>query len=303
MQQGPHNFGHGYGPQTAQQSHQQGYGYPYPHGAQPPAKKSLGVGMIALIVGGCLFGGCMLLGAVASTTSARANAPAKAGAQVDPAEQAAKLAAAQKAEADAKAAKEKLAVESFPEKKTAIEASLKKASAAAAGNKWAAADADLSVAEAALAEFKGTSVEQSGPFEELTRKSGAVRAKIAAPLAKIAEAERRAADEKALKASSVSVSSAELFNAYQANEVAADNRFKGQKLLVTGTVASIDKDFLGGLVLRLSIPNEFMSTMCSMHKSDASSLAQLSKGESVRVLCTGGGMTIGSPSLRDCTFR
>jgi hypothetical protein len=90
---------------------------------------------------------------------------------------------------------------------------------------------------------------------------------------------------------------------YQANEIAADNKYKGKQLLVTGTVASIDKGPFGGLVLRLATYNEFMSTMCDMEKSEMSQLASLQKGQQVRVLCKGRGMVLGSPSLDDCVLR
>ena len=71
------------------------------------------------------------------------------------------------------------------------------------------------------------------------------------------------------------VTSSQLFNDYQANKVAADNRYKGKQLLVTGTVASVNKGPFGGLVLRLATPNQFMSAMCRMkqYRSSPSSLS------------------------------
>ena len=101
----------------------------------------------------------------------------------------------------------------------------------------------------------------------------------------------------------LSVSANTLFNEYQANEVAADEKFKGKRLLVSGKVASIDKGVMGGLHLRLATSNEFMSVMCSMEDSEKATVAKLQKGESVNVLCEGNGMVIGSPSLDDCVFR
>jgi hypothetical protein len=112
-----------------------------------------------------------------------------------------------------------------------------------------------------------------------------------------------ASAEAELKASSVVVSNSQLFNDYQGNEVAADAKYKGKQLLVTGSVASIDKGPFGGLILRLATSNEFMSTMCNMEKSEQADMASLQKGEQVRVLCKGRGMTLGSPSLGDCVFR
>lgn len=60
MQQPPNQ--QGYGP-----PHAQGYGPPPGYGGPPP-KKGMSNGMIALIVVGCLFGGCTLLGAIGAAT-------------------------------------------------------------------------------------------------------------------------------------------------------------------------------------------------------------------------------------------
>ena len=40
--------------------------------------------------------------------------------------------------------------------------------------------------------------------------------------------------------------SREYDSAYQANEIAADNDYKGKRILVSGTISAIDKDFVGG---------------------------------------------------------
>ena len=283
---------------------QQAYG---PPPGYPPPKKGMSTGMIVLIVFGCLFGGCVMCGAIASSGqkngAASASGPASASAAADPAAEAARLAAQRAADENAKTAKEKNAVETFPQRKTEIAASLKKATTAADTNKWAQADTNLTNAETALVDFKGTSVADAKDFQELDGKASALRKRVDPQVEKLAKAEAEAAAEAELKASSVVVTSSQLFNDYQANEVAADNRYKGKQLLVTGTVASVDKGPFGGLVLRLATPNQFMSAMCRMERSEQSELAQLQKGERVRVLCKGRGMVLGSPSLDDCTFR
>jgi predicted nucleic acid-binding Zn ribbon protein len=89
---------------------------------------------------------------------------------------------------------------------------------------------------------------------------------------------------------------------YEANEVAADGIYKGKQLAVTGVVGSIDKDFTDDVVLRLGSANQFRSTNAYMQKSEANAAAALSKGDSVTVVCKGGGYVIGSPVLRSCRF-
>jgi hypothetical protein len=105
------------------------------------------------------------------------------------------------------------------------------------------------------------------------------------------------------KAVAVEVTATKLWNDYQANEVAADEKYKGKTLLVSGSVASIDKDFADNIVVRLSTPNQFMSTMATLDDSQKSKAAQLSKGQPIRLRCEGRGMIIGSPSLDDCTIE
>ena len=102
---------------------------------------------------------------------------------------------------------------------------------------------------------------------------------------------------------SVEVSATALFNAYEANEVAADDRYKGKKLLVTGTLASVDKDFTDSVVLHLAGPNPFMHISATLDDDEKSKAARLSKGDKVTVLCEGRGRIVGSPVLGDCVVK
>lgn len=279
---------------------QQGYGPGFPPPKKP--KQGMGSGMIVLIVFGCLFGSCVMCGAIRSVGK-NDSSSATASRETDPAAEAAKLAAQQKAAEEAKAAKEKTAVETFPTKKSEIGASLAKAKTDADTNKWAQANAELSSVERALEDFRGTSVVDSKDFQDLESKASALRNRVAPQVEKLAREAAAAAAEAELLSNSVVVTSAQLFSDYQSNEVAADDKYKGKALLVTGTVASVDKGIFNDLVLMLATPNRFMSTMCSMKDSEKGTMAELRKGERVRVLCKGGGMTLGSPSLRNCVFR
>jgi hypothetical protein len=117
---------------------------------------------------------------------------------------------------------------------------MKKAQGSADTGKWAQADTDLTSAETALGEFKGTSVADSKDFQDLDTKAQGLRKKVGPQVEKLAKAAAGAAEEKELKANSVVVTNSQLFSDYQSNEVSADNKYKGKKLLVTGTVASIE---------------------------------------------------------------
>ena len=82
------------------------------------------------------------------------------------------------------------------------------------------------------------------------------------------------------------VDAAELFDAYQSNEVSADDRFKGRMLAVHGTVQSIDKDFTGDIVLRLATSNQFMPVDATLKGAEKSSAARLAKGTTVQLVST-----------------
>ena len=103
----------------------------------------------------------------------------------------------------------------------------------------------------------------------------------------------------------VQVSGATLWADYQANEVAADDKYKGKRLLVSGSVAGIDKSGLTGesVILKLATANQFMPISAEMQDEEKSKAAKLSKGDSVKLLCSGNGMTLGFLHLGDCTLR
>lgn len=98
------------------------------------------------------------------------------------------------------------------------------------------------------------------------------------------------------------VSAATLFADYQANEVSADDSYKGRLLLVSGTVSGIDKDFTGDIVVRFATSNQFMPVDATLRSSEKGSAARLSKGSSITLTCKGSGMVIGRPQLSSCTF-
>jgi tRNA_anti-like/Gram-negative bacterial TonB protein C-terminal len=98
------------------------------------------------------------------------------------------------------------------------------------------------------------------------------------------------------------VSAMKLFVDYHRNEVAADNVYKGRLLAVEGTVVSINKDFLDKAYVELAALNEFENVQAHLDDGNQSSAAALQRGETVSLLCTGGGMVIGSPMLEKCSF-
>jgi hypothetical protein len=99
----------------------------------------------------------------------------------------------------------------------------------------------------------------------------------------------------------IKASAPELQKAYEDNEVQADMRYKGRRLQVTGTVASISKDVLDKPFLSLAGGEMFSSVLAN--GLPESQLARLHKGDRVTVVCQGAGMTLRSAVLRDCSFK
>lgn len=105
------------------------------------------------------------------------------------------------------------------------------------------------------------------------------------------------------KTRAVPVSATQLFADYQGNEVSADDKYKGKKLLVSGSIASVDKDFTGSIIVRLRTSNQFMPVDATLEDSEKAKAGKLTKGESTTVRCEGNGMVLGRPQLGDCTIE
>ena len=103
-----------------------------------------------------------------------------------------------------------------------------------------------------------------------------------------------------LKPLPLEVSAADLFAAYDANEVAADNQYKGKQLAVTGTVAGINKDFTDEVYVEIA-GNEFLNIHA--RGIDPTVAAGLAKGTKITVVCEGGGLMMASPILNECEVR
>jgi len=81
-----------------------------------------------------------------------------------------------------------------------------------------------------------------------------------------------------------------MFDDYEANEISADNKYKGKEFNITGTIHDVGKDIMGKAFVALETKNQFLSIQC--YVKDANTLAKLSKGQSVTLSGTGGGKTI-----------
>lgn len=104
--------------------------------------------------------------------------------------------------------------------------------------------------------------------------------------------------------SAIEVSARQLFNAYKANEVAADRQFKNQELIVSGTVQSIESGISDGAEIKFYVGDEygFEFVTASGDANFDNNAANLSKGQKITLRCIGAGEVVGYPFLNNCSF-
>lgn len=101
------------------------------------------------------------------------------------------------------------------------------------------------------------------------------------------------------------ISAGSLIGEYRENEVAADERYKGRALAVTGIVDTIGKDIVDNMYVTLggSKDSEIGSVQCIFSDKHKHELSQLRKGQIVRVVGICKGKMIGNVLLRQCSVR
>jgi hypothetical protein len=96
------------------------------------------------------------------------------------------------------------------------------------------------------------------------------------------------------------VSAARVYYDYSQNEVAADKKYKGKRIRVTGIVNSIAKDILKDAFVTLQA-GEFGEVQC--YFDDESQLISLKKGQEIIIHGLGDGMAIINPIIRKCRLQ
>jgi hypothetical protein len=98
----------------------------------------------------------------------------------------------------------------------------------------------------------------------------------------------------------VAVTALQLWKDYDDNEVAADGKYRGHALDVSGKVARIDKDMFDHTVVRL-VGNRSIGTVDAVLGAGQDQAAgALRKGQQVTVHCAGKGRSVGDPQLDGC---
>lgn len=103
----------------------------------------------------------------------------------------------------------------------------------------------------------------------------------------------------------VVVTSANISKEYSENEVAADAKYKGKLIEISGKVYSIDNGlFDNEIIIRLSDGKyDLNNSWCYMKESEREKAISLKKGQQVTLIGTGDSATVSSPVLKDCVVK
>ena len=102
----------------------------------------------------------------------------------------------------------------------------------------------------------------------------------------------------------IRITAPKLLAEYQANEVAADEAYKGKKLEVKGVVLKVAKDLLDDMYVTLKSGKEFdiFTVQCSFDDDHEEALAAVQPGAIVTIRGTCDGK-LGNVFLKDCEFK
>jgi hypothetical protein len=102
---------------------------------------------------------------------------------------------------------------------------------------------------------------------------------------------------------SAQVTASELWADYARDARDADRKFRDKAVVVTGVVRSVERDFEGSMVARLSTGDAFETVNAKLATRNDPSMIGVIKGRSVSLLCVGRGALMGAPQLGGCFVR
>lgn len=92
-----------------------------------------------------------------------------------------------------------------------------------------------------------------------------------------------------------------LYAAYEANDIAAGDKYEDEEIIVTGTIESIGRDLLDDPYVALETDNMIGSVQCMLAKEERDKAAQLAKGQNIRLRGKVDGK-LGNVIVRNCTI-
>nr|WP_223646585.1 OB-fold putative lipoprotein [Corallococcus sp. EGB] len=92
----------------------------------------------------------------------------------------------------------------------------------------------------------------------------------------------------------------QLWDAYADNEVAADMKYRGKQVEVTGLIQDIAKDATDNILVSLDVGERMSAVMCLVPDGQMQAVAELSKGQLVAFHGTVRGLFLKRPIIKDC---
>ena len=117
------------------------------------------------------------------------------------------------------------------------------------------------------------------------------------------EAGQPASEQSFSSAQPITTTPAELVQAYEANEAAAQARFGHSPLLVTARIASIDLGISDEPYLVLESGAMFSNPQAELDAASQAEANQLAKGQQVTLLCQSVSELVGTPMLKNCAIQ
>ena len=102
---------------------------------------------------------------------------------------------------------------------------------------------------------------------------------------------------------SAQVTAPELWAAYARNAAQADRLYRDRSVVVNGIVRSVERDYEGSMVARLSTGDAFETVNAKLATRDDPTMVGVIKGRPVSLLCVGRGALMGAPQLGGCFVR
>jgi hypothetical protein len=99
------------------------------------------------------------------------------------------------------------------------------------------------------------------------------------------------------------VTARQLIAIYDDNEVAADEKFKEKSIRLTGTISKISKDITGAVYLEITTGAIFRTVQAFLANESAAQAGGFPRGSEIELICTGGGMILTFPVLRNCQTK
>lgn len=95
----------------------------------------------------------------------------------------------------------------------------------------------------------------------------------------------------------------QLYADYEANEVSADDKYKGKPLSITGVIKKISKNAFDATYIALAAGDQFGLDDVWAFCDDKSALGKLKRGEKVVMTCLGNGLIVNTPVLKNCAIE